>query len=271
MVLINFFLHPSESHTGEENLYLWNNSPEIIALILGLLLAYFVIVGPRRKDWVKDSPFPKKEFFNWILGIFFLYVAIASPIDHIGEKYLFWVHMIQHILLIFVTPLFCLLAIPAWMGERIFSKNSRLKKITHPLCAGLIFNGVFIFWHIPYFYELALINKPVHDLEHLTFVLAAFIMWWPIIRPVKSWEKHPSSTLLLYLFVVATFQIPLFILLTFAQDLWYPFYGEAARLEGILNMAPMEDQSFGGIIMKIIAGIAYFSAFVYVWLKWAKD
>jgi len=271
LLLINFFLHPGQSHSSEEDLHLWNNSPEIISLVLGLFLAYFVVVGPRRKDWIENQPFPKKEFLNWILGLVFLYIAIASPIDAIGEKYLFSVHMVQHIVLIFVTPLFFLLAIPGWMGERIFSKNSRLKKITHPLIAGFIFNSIFIFWHIPYFYELALVSRPIHDLEHFTFVIGALVMWWPIVRPVKSWEKYPGSTLLVYLFVIATFQIPLFILLTFAQDLWYPFYGEAPRLEGYLNLSPIEDQSVGGIIMKIIAGIAYFAAFVYVWLKWAKD
>ena len=33
-----------------------------------------------------------------------LYIAVGSPIDAIGENYLFWVHMFQHILLMYVCP-----------------------------------------------------------------------------------------------------------------------------------------------------------------------
>jgi len=270
-LLLGLFLHPSSEHSALDGPYIWNHSVPVISLILGMLFAYLLVVGPRRKDWVENESFPSKNFAYWILGLVSLYLAIASPIDHIGEKYLFWVHMVQHIILIFISPIFFLLAIPSWMAERLFAKNAKLEKITHPFFAALIFNTIFIFWHVPYFYELALVNKMVHDLEHLTFVVGALIMWWPIVRPVKSWQKQPGSTLLLYLFVIVTFQIPLFVLLTFSPDLWYPFYGEASRLEGWLDISAMEDQALGGLIMKTIAGFAYFIAFVYVWLKWAKD
>ena len=31
-------------------------------------------------------------------GLLTFYIAVGSPIDAIGENYLFWVHMFQHIL-----------------------------------------------------------------------------------------------------------------------------------------------------------------------------
>ena len=111
LLLLGLFLHPSSEHSALDGPYIWNHSVPVISLILGMLFAYLLVVGPRRKDWVENESFPSKNFAYWILGLVFLYLAIASPIDHIGEKYLFWVHMVQHIILFFVSPIFFLLAI----------------------------------------------------------------------------------------------------------------------------------------------------------------
>lgn len=46
-------------------------------------------------------------------------IALVSPLDELGDEYLFSAHMVQHLLLMFVTPPLWLLGTPAWMVDRL--------------------------------------------------------------------------------------------------------------------------------------------------------
>ena len=51
-------------------------------------------------------------------GVAVLLVALVSPLDALGDTYLFSAHMIQHLLLLLVVPPLLILGIPAWLAER---------------------------------------------------------------------------------------------------------------------------------------------------------
>ncbi len=57
--------------------------------------------------------------------------------------------------------------------------------LSRPAVAFGRLGGVFAIWHVPAVYDAALDARWVHDLEHVTFVLAGFVMWYQLIDPAR--------------------------------------------------------------------------------------
>jgi putative membrane protein len=136
----------------------------------------------------------------------------------------------------------------------------------HPLVAGFLFTFVFYAWHVPSFYEWALQSKVVHTVEHLTMWGTSVLMFWPLLSrsqliPASGWGLQ-----ILYLCLLMVAQIPLFGILTFAENPLYPTYEYAPRL--IEGFGPLEDQVFGGLLMKVanmILSLIFIGRAFYLW------
>src|SRR5215470_16332064 len=97
------------------------------ATILGaLVFLYFIYVqGWRRTPRVSASAIPAWRLASFLLGMFLVGAALASPLvayDH----HLLTVHMIQHLLLMTFAPAFILLGQPLlsfWNGLPRFAQN----------------------------------------------------------------------------------------------------------------------------------------------------
>ena len=115
-------------------------------------------------------------------------MAVVSPIDGLGEEYLFSAHMVQHILLGDLAPLLLLLSLsrvimrPA--TRRFHAIERKLGRFAHPATFIVAWLALVYFWHIPAIYNGALENPFLHGLEHATFFTAGTLLWWPLIQPV---------------------------------------------------------------------------------------
>ena len=89
---------------------LFTPDPGVVDGLLALSVLYALAVGPGRKYLAPDQPFEKKRAVSFGIGFLILVAAVATPIDHIGETYLFSVHMLQHVMLMFFLPPFLVLA-----------------------------------------------------------------------------------------------------------------------------------------------------------------
>ena len=178
-------LHASLSLTS------WTWEPSVLAGTLALAAAYIWLVRSRGRD-ASWSPLARVYFAAGLLAMF---VALASPIDTGGDRYLFSLHMLQHLLLAMVVPPLLLLGLPEqWRagasphasgagGARRAFKTFLDRVHVSPLAANVIFNLVLAAWHLPFLYEATLRNQPVHVLEHLSFIAVGVLFWWPILVP----------------------------------------------------------------------------------------
>jgi putative membrane protein len=203
------------------------------------------------------------------------YLAVGSPLDPLGENFLFFAHMIQHNILMYVSPLFLLLGIPSEIIDDYLEKNpfleSLLKFFLHPIIAGLIFTLVFSFWHIGAFYEAAIRDKTLHMAEHLSMFFTSVAMWWPICGPSKRIPPSQYGPQMLYILAIMLGQTPIFAILTFSKDVLYDTYFYAER---VMNLSPLEDQKTGGVLMKLanmIVSVSVLSSIFYRWSKEHKD
>ena len=51
----------------------------------------------------------------FLLGSLVLFIALVSPIDTLGDRYLLSAHMVQHMLITLVAPPLLLIGMPPWM------------------------------------------------------------------------------------------------------------------------------------------------------------
>jgi putative membrane protein len=245
----------------------WHNEAYLVA---GLILAgwlYALLAGPWRTD-LGGEEFPRSCAIRFALGLLLFYLTVGSPLDQIGERYLFWAHMTQHLLLVYPVALLVLTGIPSWMIRTVTGRPALrwfLRHLTHPVSATLIYIVVLSAWHLPGLYDLALRDKTVHIVQHLSFFFSAVLMWWPIASPSKEVPPITYAGQIIYIFFVGFFQIPLSAFLTFSNEILYPTYAYAPR---IMGLTPLEDQVLGGIIMTVGTMIAKLSILSFAFYRW---
>src|SRR5579884_1396114 len=93
----------------------WDWEPSILIGLALLTGAYMYAVGPIRRRHDLGPPPTRKQVTSFVLAQICLAVALLSPIDAIGDRYLFSVHMVQHLLLAALWPPLFLMALPPWL------------------------------------------------------------------------------------------------------------------------------------------------------------
>jgi len=156
----------------------WDWEPTVLIGCAALLVGY----------WVEARPVTARVAL-FVTAVVVMLLALLSPIDTLGDGYLFSAHMLQHLLLVLVVPPLLLLGIPPQVFERLlrWTPADKIERVLgRPLLAWSLGVGVLWVWHAPALYDLALRYQGVHVLQHLCFLVAATIFWWPVIAPSPS-------------------------------------------------------------------------------------
>ncbi len=212
----------------------------------------------------------RPAYFSYARMLFFLggmavlWLAIASPIDGFADT-LLSAHMVQHFLLMSAVPPLVLLGapvvpllrgLPRWTIRYIVGPliaTRWLRSLGHffvePLVAWITFNLVFLAWHLPAAYDLALRNEHIHDFEHLCFLGTAILFWWVIIRPWPSPAHSTGWMVLLYLLSADIVNTALSAFLAFCNHPIYQFY---VAQPNPFHISALSDQVAGGVIMWVL-------------------
>jgi len=248
-------------------LSLWTWYPSVLTGVVGLLAAYLWLVRGRLV--------PRSAWF--LAGLVVLILALDSPLDALGDAYLFSAHMLQHLLLILVVPPCLLLGTPKEAIERLLQKRpaaSVEKRLNRPVAAWWIGMGTVWLWHIPALYNAALANENVHLVEHLTFLAASTLFWWPVLAPVEERRMKPMGAVI-YLFFAAVANSILGILLAYSSPGIYPAYVNPVDEYGILDLIRNQwgissalDQQAGGLLMWIAGSPVYLLGAIQALSRW---
>ena len=253
------------------SLYHWHTEPFLIGSLLALGWVYALMVGPLRTRMFGPWPLPRKEIGCFSAGVVMFYLSVGSPLDALGESFLFSAHMVQHNLLMYVCPPLLLLGLPTWMVDTALRNRPGLEQLTYrltrPVTAGVIVTLTFSLWHLPSLYEAALRVKWIHITEHLTLFFPCLLMWWAFCSPSKRVPSLSPGSQLIYLFALMVAQLPLFAALTFHGGVLYPTYAYAPRL---LGLSAAEDQILGGLIMKIANMLVSLALMASVFYRWDR-
>jgi putative membrane protein len=215
----------------------------------------------------KVSDAQRKHSFYFGLGLVTLWVALETPLDTISDQYLDSVHMLQHILLGFVAPPLMLLGLSAQMVDRVLPIPG-LRAVTEPVAAQVIAGAVMVGWHLPPLYNATLDSEGLHVVEHLTFIAAGLVLFWPMLE-VTSGRVRPQMSpgiKLLYMLVATLPQDGVALVLIFSRVPFYEYYTHAPRL--IASLTPLIDQTLAGAVLMTVGKATMVVAAFAVFVRW---
>jgi putative membrane protein len=217
-------------------------------------------------------------------GLVLLGLALMSPVDVLGGQF-FFMHMVQHLLLVMIVPPLLWLAsplpfmmwgVPAPARRQIGSwlrpgsaLRRRLRTLTPPGIVWMLFIAALLGWHDPDAYQAALQDELVHDLEHLTFFVTAILFWWHIIyAPPHVHKRLPRGARVAYVLAAVPPTMAAGVAIALSGQPIYSYYTSVPRLWGL---SVMQDQMLGGVIMWIPGSMMYIIAALVLISHWLQE
>lgn len=247
----------------------WHNEPFLMGGLVFLGWLWAILAGPLRARLAPGVPFPRAQAWRFYSALVIFYLAVGSPMDQIGERFLFSVHMLQHMILIYPAAILFLQGLPSWMIDPFLKPvaSVRLGRLLfHPIVCALSSSLVTSIWHMPSLYDWALQDKTVHVIEHLMFFGFALFFWWPMLSPSRLLPPVSYASQMIYFFLVLILLTPVYAYVTFSDNILYPTYEYAPRLFPTFSAA--DDQLLAGVSMKIIGMAVAIGAFGVSFFRW---
>lgn len=243
----------------------WSFDPFVI--VVALLVALHEIGLHRLKGRSRPERSRRRRIRSLAFygGLAELLLAVDSPIDYWANRY-FFVHMLEHILIMFFAPILIVMgapwlplihAFPVWVRRRV-GRAVLLGAWARPLravgrflgngvVAIVVFNVVMLAWHIPAAFDIGERNLFVHIwLMHASFFVAGIFFWLQIL---PSYPIKPKLSAFGQIWAIMGTNVVMFLmamsLSIFTSSSWYSVYG---HLQGVV-LSPFADQQIGAAIL----------------------
>ena len=274
--------HGDETHGGLPALTVvrafteWELDPVVIVglvIAAGLYLAAVRRLRERGDAW---SAWRTGSFLGLGLGS----IALAT-LSSLGayDTTLFSVHMVQHMVLTMVTPVFLALGAPITLALRAMTGRPRralvtvlhsrvAKVVASPLVTAPIFVGTLFVLYFTPLYEATLRSATLHELVHVHFVVAGCLFFWPLLGldPLPG-RLHPMMRLLV-LFVTLPMHAWLGIsIMSGSQIIAGDYYRELGRTWG---PSLASDQAIGGGLLWSTGDFISIVLFIIIFGQWVR-
>jgi cytochrome c oxidase assembly factor CtaG len=127
---------------------------------------------------------------------------------------------------------------------------------------------VMIAWHAPALYDATLRNEGLHVVEHLMFIAAGVVLYWPMIEATAAqsrWHMSPGAKLV-YMLLATLPQDGVALALIFSRVPFYEYYTHVPRL--IAGFTPVIDQTIAGAVLMIFGKVTLAIAALAVFFRW---
>jgi cytochrome c oxidase assembly factor CtaG len=252
----------------------WSLDPSLIYVVIAGLL---YVLGSRRSRWPR--PLEAASFFA---GLLMIVVALDSPIDANADQ-LFWVHMLQHVLLLTVAPPLILLgrpwprmwrALPLELRTDVGRTLARarwtapLRALARPLPAWILFCGALVAWHIPAAYDATLTSGVVHVIEHTMFFFFGLLFWARVIDPGPLRPKLIWPVRIAYTASAMVVGWVLAITLVLVPHAIYTYYAALPTRPGAISA--LTDQQIAAGVMWVPGSLAFTITFMIGFYRWLE-
>jgi putative membrane protein len=235
--------------------------PSTVVGIIGLAALY---------EWGQRRTHRSGRAALFYAGLATMFFALNGWLHDLSDSYLFSAHMVQHLMLALIVAPLLVMGVTAEMLRPVIAVRGIgpiARWITSPIRTFAIFNVVVAAWHLPPLYNFALAHHPVHIVQHLMFLAASVLMWWPVLSPIPELPRLSYPGQMLYLFLMSIPMAIISVYIAYADGILYPMYASAPRVWAI---TPMNDQLIGGLIMWIPGGLYFYTIISIVFYRWQQ-
>ena len=256
----------------------WSYDPFLLLACAVVLLHELGLHSLARRSRPERARARRWRSLLFYSGLVVLLLAVSSPIDY-WAGYYFFVHMIEHILIMFLAPALIVAGAP-WLplvhGLPVAIRRRAMRSVllggwARPLrafaraltggwVAVVLFNVAMVIWHVPALFDLAERDQMVHIwLMHASFFGAGMLFWLQIIPsyPVKP-KLATGSQVAAILGTNAVMIILAMSLSLFTNHSLYPVYDNLAGIQ----MSPFASQQLGAAILWVCGDFWAYPALV---------
>jgi len=270
-------------------------SPAALVGTAAVAVLYALIVGPFRSMFPDAKPVSHWRRAAFLAGLAVHYLARGGPVDLLGH-FTFSAHMVAMFMAYYLAPPLMLLGCPEWLVRPLFSRPV-LRRVfgvlTAPLVTAVLFNAAFSLYHFPAIHDYVMTHYTLHWWYWTGMLAAAFLMWWPILGPMRDGMRLSHLRKIAYLLLNSVLITPACALIIFAGEPLYATYTDAtawakalgycvpaetaralAESGGPLRWAwfsPLEDQQLGGVLMKVLQEFVFGAVLGYLFFSWYRE
>ena len=213
-------------------------------------------------------------------GVLVLLGALNSPIDTYSDE-LFWVHMVQHMIMVMLAAPLLLFGAPVTLALRVATPRVRhayltpllhsrfARMLTYSPWVLVLFTAAIWIWHLPALYESAIEQSWVHFLEHAVFLTVALLFWWLAIGVDATQHRPPYMGRVAILVIAILQQIALALFLSSVGDPSFEPYVVAAAVRD-WGPTALTDQRIGAGVMWVPGTMMLALAIILNLYYWAE-
>jgi putative copper resistance protein D len=260
--------------TGATVAAAWTVSPVVIGLLVLASAGYLWMV---RLAGRSGSRWPVRRTASWFAAMLTVVISVDGPVGVFAEA-LFWVHMVQHLLLIMIAPMLLVWAQPirllgvaggAGVSARMDTAwaNRMVRLIGSPLLGLAVYSGVVVLTHLTGFQQVSATEPAVRAMELLLYLVAG----WMFFVTVAGAERVPWNLPYLLRFVVLAVGMGADtltgVVLMLSSHPLAPVYGLAHPGWG---PEPLRDQELAGAIMWFGGDLLMMLLMILVAVEWGR-
>ena len=240
-----------------------------IYLVTALTIAWFV---RGLKILPKAQHPPLWRLVSFVAGVASFWIVLQTRIDYYAQ-HMFFVHRAAHFVLHHFGAFFIALGMSGevlWAGMPDFLKplvkvrpvQATLSVLQNPVMAPFLFVGLLYFWLIPGIHTRVMLDANLYELMNWTMAING-VMFWSLV--LDSRPKPPARlSHLMRALMILLIELPQMVLgaiLSLSMTDFYPVYNICGR---VVDMTPLNDQHYGGLIIWLPGTLTSFAAMIVV-------
>jgi cytochrome c oxidase assembly factor CtaG len=234
------------------------------------------------RGWRRRGRHERLRELSFVAGLVTIVVALEGPIDYYADQ-LFWVHMLQHVLLLTLAPPLILLGRPwprMWRALPLRTRTTvgravaragwtaPLRALARPVPAWVLFNGTLVAWHIPAAYNATLANQTIHNIEHAMFFFTGLLFWARIVDPGPLRPRLAWPARVVYAVGAMVVGWILAITLVLVPHPLYTHYADEATRPG--GISALTDQQLAGGVMWVLGSLSFGVSILIGFYRWLE-
>ena len=188
----------------------------------------------------------------------------VTPLDAL-TYHLLTMHLLQNVVLAEWAPALLVLGLPPALVAGI-GRISVVRLVTRAPVALALWLATYYIWHVPAAYDAALEHTALLHLEHVCYVAAGTLLWWPVLQEAP--HRLSSAARALYLFAAFALASPIGLLLALLPEPVYDWYVEGG---GLWGLSPHADQQLAGVTMSVEQAVVFFVVFAIFFFRFLAE